>query len=135
MAAEAGGCRFGTSVTFRGRETWGEAGWGGVGGAIAVLVFTVLLAIIVLLNGERGGQQALEGLLVQHQSGPGRRHVFRRGGKFFADLIVVQVWIVETKKKGGEWPGGALGTASRAMGGRGIPETGVQCGKEFMNAS
>jgi len=101
MATEAGGRRCGTRFTFGGRETWGDAGRPAIGLAIVVRLFTILsitvlpvillpiilLPIIVLLNGERGGQQALEGLLVQHQSGPGRRHVFGRGGKFWLTLL------------------------------------------------
>lgn len=92
MAAEVSGRRFGTGFIFRDSETWGDAGWPAVVLTIVILAIVVLavivlastvlpvvlLPVIVLLNGERGRQQALKGLLVQHQSGSGRRHVFGR---------------------------------------------------------
>ena len=93
--------RFGTGFIFGDRETGLATGWTGIGLAVVarvavVLTITapaivvlpvVLLPIIVLLNGERRRQQALKGLLIQHQSGSGRRHVFGRGGKFWLTLL------------------------------------------------
>jgi len=61
-----------------------------------------LQPVVMLLNGKRGRQQSLKGLLVQLQVGTVRGHGIWGRRTVQTETIVVQVWaVLHTKDEGG----------------------------------